>query len=336
MRLLVVDDQKSDVDLLRHAFAKLGDVFIEHLTDAQQARLLLASPAIDHFDAVIFDWKMPGASGEELALGYLSGLSGQSPRPLVMMSSAFPQAAAKRLRSLGVLVIDKPMGLAAYYQAAQQILDHTQAPSQARSPAPIQATLTPLSLLEQLKRDTKPSHQQLESNLNISQRLQTKESYRSLLELFYGVYAAYGLQLQDLTPSLAPWLPNLPQRLPFRLQNLKQDLALAGQVQPGALRLAALTPNPGLPEFFGAMYVLEGSTLGGQVLARLILQNLNLTPENGAAFFAAYGQDTLAMWKAFCQALESYGAQHPQQRSAIIAGAQAAFERFDDWVWESA
>ena len=39
----------------------------------------------------------------------------------------------------------------------------------------------------------------------------------------------------------------------------------------------------------GCPYVLEGATLGGQVVGRHLRENLNLSPENGAAFFNSYG-----------------------------------------------
>ena len=54
----------------------------------------------------------------------------------------------------------------------------------------------------------------------------------------------------------------------------------------------------------GCLYVLEGATLGGVVIRRHPEQKLRLGPDNGAAFFHAYGPDTGRRWREFCGALE--------------------------------
>ena len=49
--------------------------------------------------------------------------------------------------------------------------------------------------------------------------------------------------------------------------------------------------------FLGALYVLEGSTLGGRILARQVETVLNLTPGQGNAYFQGHGAATGALWK---------------------------------------
>lgn len=49
----------------------------------------------------------------------------------------------------------------------------------------------------------------------------------------------------------------------------------------------------------GALYVLEGSTLGGQVIARQLAESIGVYPGKGASFFYGHGDDTQAHWEGF-------------------------------------
>ena len=49
----------------------------------------------------------------------------------------------------------------------------------------------------------------------------------------------------------------------------------------------------------GVLYVVEGSTLGGQVIARRIESSLGLTAAHGARFFNGWGSATENRWLAF-------------------------------------
>jgi heme oxygenase len=49
----------------------------------------------------------------------------------------------------------------------------------------------------------------------------------------------------------------------------------------------------------GALYVLEGSTLGGQVIARQLAESIGVSPGQGASFFYGHGEQTQAHWKDF-------------------------------------
>jgi heme oxygenase (biliverdin-IX-beta and delta-forming) len=51
-----------------------------------------------------------------------------------------------------------------------------------------------------------------------------------------------------------------------------------------------------LGEMVGLLYTIEGSTLGGQVIAKYLDQFLGLRADNGARFFSGYGDDTMCRW----------------------------------------
>lgn len=99
-----------------------------------------------------------------------------------------------------------------------------------------------------------------------------------------------------------------------------------------ALRLSPLTAPCAMPAdvvaspatALGAMYVLEGSTLGGRVIERHCAAPLGVSPAHGGAFYHGYGARTGALWQAFGAVLESHDTD-ALQRAAILHGARSCF-----------
>ncbi len=81
---------------------------------------------------------------------------------------------------------------------------------------------------------------------------------------------------------------------------------------------------------FGALYVLEGSTLGGQVIAKHIGRQLGLTAERGCRYYAAHGRETGAMWKAFRLRLAEEATR--DEADAIVISATATFDAMRHWL----
>ena len=79
------------------------------------------------------------------------------------------------------------------------------------------------------------------------------------------------------------------------------------------------------------MYVMEGSTLGGATIARLIASKTNLLTEDGLAFFNGYGADTMPMWQTFKNQLDSI-LLSPEDEYVVIHSANETFARFSDWI----
>ena len=74
----------------------------------------------------------------------------------------------------------------------------------------------------------------------------------------------------------------------------------------------------------GALYVVEGSTLGGQVIARQLSASLGFTAQHGARFFNGWGEQTEARWLAFWRYADGICA--PTGHEAAAAAAVAFFE----------
>lgn len=77
------------------------------------------------------------------------------------------------------------------------------------------------------------------------------------------------------------------------------------------------TPRLECAAALGALYVLEGASLGGRVIARHVADALALTPDTGLAFFCGYGDATGEMWRRFGAALEAWVARADLERIQI-------------------
>jgi heme oxygenase len=105
---------------------------------------------------------------------------------------------------------------------------------------------------------------------------------------------------------------------------LLADLAALGAVPPSQPDIEIADAAAG----WGTLYVLEGSRLGGGILAKRVASGLP------AAYLSA--RHAVGGWDRFTEALEQAGEQAGDQagegaawRSRAIAGARAAFARFE-------
>ena len=81
----------------------------------------------------------------------------------------------------------------------------------------------------------------------------------------------------------------------------------------------------------GVLYVLEGATLGGQILRREIAARLSLDADNGAAFLDIYGAATGRRWRDFIEYLGSRP-MDADAREAVVAAAHPTFSCFERWL----
>ncbi|AWB23947.1 biliverdin-producing heme oxygenase [Methylobacterium currus] len=181
-------------------------------------------------------------------------------------------------------------------------------------------------ILERLRAETRAAHDAIERDLAWETRVATRDGYRALLARFWGFHAA-------LEPALGGKLDEPaffdPRR---RLAHLAADLRFLGLDDAAiqALPRPRLAPPRDRDEAFGALYVLEGSTLGGQVIARHIGRQLGFTPEGGCRYYAAHGRETGAMWKAFRLRLAEEAARGKPE--TIAASATATFDAMRHWL----
>ena len=80
----------------------------------------------------------------------------------------------------------------------------------------------------------------------------------------------------------------------------------------------------------GALYVLEGATLGGKVIEQEVGRQLGLDRSTGTAFFGAYGADAARQWHRFGLALEREGLAFDVEEICDAAGS--TFAALDSWI----
>jgi heme oxygenase len=179
--------------------------------------------------------------------------------------------------------------------------------------------------MQRLRQDTQAAHQNVEAAIPLMHSDLDLADYLSCLGQIHGVVAAW----EEAAASFAPeWLQaSLQQRR--RLHLLELDLQLFG-VSPPVQDRCLLPRFSSLPALLGAMYVMEGSTLGGQLIARHVETALHLTGGHGSAFFRGHGSQTGPMWKEFCDMFKT--SVSDEETDSAISSANAMFAAYGNWM----
>jgi len=184
--------------------------------------------------------------------------------------------------------------------------------------------------MKKLKEATREQHEQMETTVDIMNRMFSLADYNRLLEKFYRFYSA-------IEPRIAAVdLGNLG----FDFDKRRKTALLENDLKniKGKTDMADWTDLPSVDspaQAFGCLYVLEGATLGGQVITRHLKQHLGLTPENGGSFFNSYGAEVGAMWKAFAVSVTQFAEEYNSD-DTIIDAAKGTFDSFRRCMVEEA
>lgn len=179
-------------------------------------------------------------------------------------------------------------------------------------------------LLDSLRLETRAYHDQLEQ---LNELPETRQDYIFQLATFFGFIAPWEAALAAALPESDPIRAGRA-KTPW----LEADLAFFGfdAAQIAALpRVATLPSTASRAEILGTAYVLEGSTLGGQVIADHLERTLGLRDGEGYRFFRSYGPQVGAQWQAFRAELAR--ASSPETDGAILHAARDTFARLHAW-----
>jgi len=162
-----------------------------------------------------------------------------------------------------------------------------------------------------------------------------RERYVWFVAKQYGFHAA-------IEPRLAETLGSLSLAAPLDLDRRRRAHLFAAdllhfEIHPGRLpRCAALPRVDSTARALGALYVLEGSTLGGAFLLAQLGRTLGVAPGSGASGIAPYGPGLFGMWIAYADALDRFVREHPGDEGELIDAARETFERLIEWMREPA
>ena len=188
------------------------------------------------------------------------------------------------------------------------------------------------TLRERLKRETAALHCHLEAQLGLLEPGLSMRRYRQLLETFYGFYAPVETSLVRIAAARPPRGFSMKIRSEL-LENDLQALGLTRRQLAELPRCVSLPPLSNEEQLAGCLYVLEGASLGGRVIARALDRDLGIAKESGASFFVGDAEATSARWRevlAWLGGLEQAG----PGSDAVVAAAQATFVAFAHWAEE--
>ena len=183
------------------------------------------------------------------------------------------------------------------------------------------------TILSEVRKATADEHQALEDLVDIRQRVTRPGGYEDLLRAFLGFY-------QPLEVELAQheW----PQALAFNSRRktswLVQDLQACGDEAAAVRSCVELPDVHSQARAWGCLYVIEGSTLGGQHISRFLDQE-GIDPLK-SCFFHSYGPQVPERWKTFLGLLDEYAGQ-TQDPEPIVAGAVDTFVKLRLWFRDS-
>ncbi|MDB5891504.1 MAG: Heme oxygenase [Polaromonas sp.] len=189
-------------------------------------------------------------------------------------------------------------------------------------------------VLQLLKESTQTRHAAIEARLPLMRADLSLPGYRAVLRRFLGFYEPLETQLLTRRFSGAFGFDYAPRR---KTPQLRQDLLALGETPAAVDALARCPALPALAtaeQAWGCLYVIEGATLGGQIITRQLHARLGLTPSRGVSFFAGYGAETGSRWKVFCALLNAHAERCGGGGiDETVASANLTFSSLDRWLF---
>jgi heme oxygenase (biliverdin-IX-beta and delta-forming) len=176
-------------------------------------------------------------------------------------------------------------------------------------------------MLDSLRTATRAAHDSLERALSLVEPVATRSRFEHVLSRFYGFHLAWepaADALLDRPGFLAP-----RRRTALLLSDLSALGVIAAESRP---ELAFLT---NADRAWGSLYVMEGSTLGGQVISRALV-GVDWTPPGGLRYFNPYGRLSGSMWRQLRSALDERAGWACEDE--VVIGAVSTFQSLHDWL----
>jgi heme oxygenase (biliverdin-IX-beta and delta-forming) len=190
-------------------------------------------------------------------------------------------------------------------------------------------------LRDKLRSATREHHARLERVLDIPGSIGSEADYTRLLVRMYGFYTPLERRLRTFDDALREHGVRVRPRLKAR--KLELDLHAFGWTPDAVSTLPLCAELPCVStdaHALGCLYVMEGSTLGGQIISRRIRQVLEIDGDAGLAFFRAYGAHTGRMWQGFVEGLNAYPATEAEAAQATQS-ARDTFAAMERWLLQS-
>lgn len=164
-------------------------------------------------------------------------------------------------------------------------------------------------LHDTLKQATKNNHDQLEQLMFVNDIMSgtlTLTHYKQILTTNYLVHKASENYLFDNLSTPTAEQLNIQHRR--KLPALHADIQALQMDIPSLAYDEHVSFNKSDASLLGALYVLEGATLGGSVIVKKLKTNSELSPLNlDFNYYQVYGNELIPYWRTFCAVLDQQG-----------------------------
>jgi heme oxygenase len=175
--------------------------------------------------------------------------------------------------------------------------------------------------LERLRRETSDDHAAVEGAMPLMKPNLSRREYGVTLQSLHCVVAWWETIAVREAPDWIQALLDPRKRLPM----LERDLDWL-KVRYGKMQNSTSLSFDSDAALLGAMYVMEGSTLGGQLIARHLEISLKFDSGNGYSFFQGHGSRTGPLWREFCETLRTRVSDRESDRA--VEAARRMFQMF--------
>ncbi|TYP97963.1 heme oxygenase [Tenacibaculum adriaticum] len=185
-----------------------------------------------------------------------------------------------------------------------------------------------MSLPDKLKERTKLYHQDVEKVLvKELKSISTLEQYATLLDRLYQFYFPIEKKLQNIIDRSL--ISDIGKRQ--HTKRLFDDLSVLNfgfKVEENLALISIDNPSYAI----GVLYVIEGSTLGGQIISKMLKKQLQLKESdiNITSYFNSYGINTQGMWLSFKNDLCK--SQKKIDEEEVMLGAIDTFKTLKNWL----
>lgn len=187
-------------------------------------------------------------------------------------------------------------------------------------------------ILLRLKHETAVAHQALEDALPLTHPALDRAGYAAIVARFLGFHRAAERTIwadEAVTAALAALGLHAATRR--RAPAAERDMVALGYEFTSLPDCDHLPPLGGVEAALGYLYVMEGATLGGRIIARHLERALGIGEATGGAYFAGHGERTGERWRELREALERHVAAGGDA-DAIVRTAEATFAALHGWM----
>jgi len=148
------------------------------------------------------------------------------------------------------------------------------------------------------------------------------ERYQQVIRAYF---SCYGQIETAIDAALKHWKIDFDYASRRKHAWLLQDLSWFGISPPAIPRSATPPLITDEHSVYGVLYTIEGSSLGGRLIAQRLASHFGLTPAHGARFFFGYGENIDAYWNEIVSMLNARLTQ-PSTLSSAIRAANDTFQ----------